>query len=222
MARRLRDLRDRIKETLETVGDPPGDLDRQTAAVLPLWHELLSQIRQAYRRRKAADAWLDFDDLERLAAELLRDPAVRERYRDAEFKHLLVDEFQDTNEAQWRIIGSLADLNCGGTLFTVGDPKQSIYQFRGADVSVFNRERARFGQLEACRVLPLSLSFRSHHALVAQFNDLFQRILVRDEASARRQTTRSPLTNRWKPFRADPPSDAPALELQLLDYGVRA
>ena len=135
----MHELRERIKDTLrETIGDPPGDLDHATAALLPLWHQLLQAVKTTYRERKRASARLDFDDLERLAAEALQDGEVQQRYRGSEFKHLLVDEFQDTNRAQWQIINSLADLQRGGSLFVVGDPKQSIYQFRGADVSVFN------------------------------------------------------------------------------------
>ena len=143
----------------------------------------MDQVHAAYREREHAAAQLDFDDLERLAAGLLHDQGVRDRYRNTEFKHLLVDEFQDTNAAQWQIIRSLADLETGGSLFTVGDPKQSIYQFRGADVSVFNRVRKEFYQHSAAEVLPLSTSFRSHRVLVEQFNTLFKRILTQDEGS---------------------------------------
>ncbi|MYD09592.1 MAG: AAA family ATPase [Chloroflexi bacterium] len=219
VAQAMRALRDRVKEALDSIGEPPGEIDRRTAQVLPLWRKLLSRVRDAYRQRKAADARLDFDDLERLAAELLGDPAVRRRYRNAEFKHLLVDEFQDTNAAQWRIIRSLADLNCGGTLFAVGDPKQSIYQFRGADISVFNRVRARILQLEACRALPLSMSFRSHSALVALFNALFARILV-PEPDNPAHAYEVAFDAGMRAFRDEPPA-APALELQLLDAGMR-
>lgn len=212
----LRELRGRIKAALDTLGEPPDELDRQTAEALPLWHSLLSRVRHAYNLRKQSDARLDFDDLERLAADLLGDRAVQERYRGAEFKHLLVDEFQDTNAAQWRIIQSLADVNRGGTLFAVGDPKQSIYQFRGADVSVFNRVRAHIGQKEACRELPLSTSFRSHSALVDQLNALFARILVPD-ADSPASDYEVAFDQPMAAFRADSPP-APAIELQLLDY----
>ncbi len=219
VAQALNNLCDRVKQGLNAVGDPPGELDRQTAVVLPLWRELMSLARRAYRQRKAADARLDFDDLERLSAELLRDPSARERYRGAEFKHLLVDEFQDTNAAQWQIIQSLADVHCGGTLFAVGDAKQSIYQFRGADVSVFNQVRARICQLDACRELPLSTSFRSHRALVEQFNVLFARILVPDDDSPA-QAYEVAFDRPMRAFRADSPA-APAIELQLLDFHQR-
>ena len=91
--------------------------------------------------------------------------------------------FKTPNAAQWQIISSLADLQRGGSLFVVGDPKQSIYQFRGADVSVFNTVRDQIADQESGLALPLSTSFRSHRPLVEQFNRAFAEILVRDESS---------------------------------------
>ena len=182
-AQLLRDFRNKIKIAIDALGEPPADIDRATAEMLPLWHQLLQQVKTAYQQQKRAKAQLDFDDLERLAAELLQQDEVRKRYRRAEFKHLLVDEFQDSNAAQWQIVSSLADLRQGGTLFVVGDPKQSIYQFRGADVSVFNQVRDQIAKQAAGSALPLSTSFRSHQPLVDQFNALFSEILVRDESS---------------------------------------
>ncbi|MDE2749821.1 MAG: UvrD-helicase domain-containing protein [Chloroflexota bacterium] len=213
-AQSLRSLRARIKDALDSVGAPPGELDRATAEVLPLWHQLLQRVKMTYRERKEERAQLDFDDLERLTAQLLQDPVVRNRYRGAEFKHLLVDEFQDTNAAQWQIISSLADLRQGGLLFLVGDPKQSIYQFRGADVSVFNRVRAELDQLESGRVLPLSRSFRAHRPLIDQFNALFGQILQQD-ADSPVADFEVPLGKAMTAARAKPPA-LPAIEIQLL------
>ena len=218
-AQSLRDLRDRIMSALNETGEPPGELDWATAKVLPLWHKLLRLVQTNYRERKRENAQLDFDDLERLAADLLRDKSVRERYRLAEFKHLLVDEFQDTNAAQWQIIRSLADLQRGGSLFVVGDPKQSIYQFRGADVSVFNRVRDQIAGLDSGCAMPLSTSFRSHLPLVEQINALFERILVRDESSPVKDFEVK-FDEPMEAFRADPPA-LPAIELQLLDSEIR-
>ncbi len=215
----LRELRGRIKESLDEIGSAPGELDRATAEMLPLWHQLLQQVRTTYRQYKQENAQLDFDDLERLTAELLQDEPVRERYRNAEFKHLLVDEFQDTNAAQWKIIQSLADLERSGSLFVVGDPKQSIYQFRGADVSVFNEVRKKIAKLDGSRELPLSQSFRSHRPLVEQFNALFAKILVRDDASPVKDYEvefDKPMTA----FREKPPA-LPAIEAQLLNSEER-
>ena len=218
-AQSLRDLRDRIKETLAETGEPPGDLDRATAAMLPLWHQLLRQVQAAYRERKRENAQLNFDDLERLAALLLQQKDVRRRYRGSEFKHLLVDEFQDTNAAQWQIIQSLADLERGGTLFAVGDPKQSIYQFRGADVSVFGAVRAQIEGKASGLALPLSTSFRSHRPLVEQLNALFARILTRDESSPVKDFE-IVFDQNMQAFRDKPPA-LPAITIQLLEAEER-
>lgn len=215
----LRALRSRIKASLSEIGDPPGGFDRATAEMLPLWHQLLQRLRASYRRYKQENAQLDFDDLERLTAELLQDDQVRERYRNAEFKHLLVDEFQDTNAAQWEIIQSLADLERRGALFVVGDPKQSIYQFRGADISAFNCARNKIANRDTGEELPLSQSFRSHQPLVEQFNQLFAKIFARDESSPVKGYEvefDKPMTA----FRDKPPA-LPAIELQLLDSEER-
>ena len=215
----LRDLRERIKDTLTAIGDPPGELDRATATLLPLWHRLLRDVRTAYRERKWESAQLDFDDLERLAADLLQDDVVQKRYRGSEFKHLLVDEFQDTNAAQWQIIKSLADLERGGSLFVVGDPKQSIYQFRGADVSVFNDVRDQIGDQEAGLALPLSTSFRSHRPLVEQFNALFEKMLVCDENSPVKKYE-VVFGKPMQAFRNEAPA-MPAITVQLLESEER-
>ena len=156
-----------------------------------------------------------FDDLERLAASVLQHPSVRERYRDSEFKHLLVDEFQDTNREQWQIISALAKLEDGGSLFLVGDPKQSIYQFRGADVSVFNHVLNDISAMETGQKLPLSESFRSHRKLVEQFNALFRQIFASEEnrLAAEFQVE---FGNEMTAFRHNSPAGA-AIECLLLD-----
>ncbi len=210
----LRELRGRIKESLKECGDAPSELDWATAEMLPLWHQLLQQARASYRRYKQENAQLDFDDLERLTAELLQDDQVRERYRNAEFKHLLVDEFQDTNAAQWEIIQSLADLERRGSLFVVGDPKQSIYQFRGADISAFNCARKKIANRDSGEELPLSQSFRSHKPLVEQFNKLFAKIFVRDESSPVKDFEVE-FDKPMSAFRDKAPA-LPAIEAQLL------
>ncbi len=119
---------------------------------------LISQIQAEYSRRKAAARSLDFDDLLTHARNLLKfHLAVRRRYKER-FRAILVDEFQDTDELQGEIICLLAEEHGqervfhpferyrglleqitldAHRLFIVGDPKQSIYRFRRADVGVF-------------------------------------------------------------------------------------
>src|SRR6266436_1348495 len=88
------------------------------------------------------------------------------------YRYYLVDEFQDTNALQQELVDLLALGNGRANLFVVGDPKQSIYGFRGADVNVFNTITAKIldiGGIEA----PLRANFRSRPPLIAFFNFIF-------------------------------------------------
>ena len=91
----------------------------------------------AYAEGKRARAALDFDDLELLARDLLRDtPGIRASYAER-FERVMVDEFQDTNATQLGLLELL-----GSDRFVVGDELQSIYSFRHADVRIFRAQRA--------------------------------------------------------------------------------
>jgi ATP-dependent helicase/nuclease subunit A len=98
-----------------------------------------------YAQLKREHGWIDMNDVERTAMELLRDPVlsgwVQERL-DAQVRHLLVDEFQDTNPLQWQALSQWLESYAGAgagapSVFIVGDPKQSIYRFRRAEPRVF-------------------------------------------------------------------------------------
>lgn len=183
----LRIIRTRLIQLGDILGNhPPNWQDEQASELLIRWYRLLGRIQNEYRLAKARESYLDFNDLEARTAELLAgNEAVRGRYQASEFKRLLVDEFQDTNQAQWLIVRHLANLNDDVAMFLVGDPKQSIYAFRGADVSVFDSVRHSVGNHENGNGLQLGLthSFRSHPGLVNAFNKLFAHILIRDENS---------------------------------------
>ena len=112
-----------------------------------------------------------FDDVANAVLEmLLQYPHVLEQVR-ADIKHILVDEFQDTNQAQWRIIEMLSS---GDNLMLVGDPKQSIYGFRGADVAVF--ETVRKSTFNDDNRRELTSSQRSIPSLVQFYNEAFSEI----------------------------------------------
>ncbi|MEJ2029997.1 MAG: UvrD-helicase domain-containing protein, partial [Maritimibacter sp.] len=112
-------------------------------------HNFARPFLREYERRKQARGWLDFDDLITLAGRLMSDPGLAAwvLYRlDGGIDHILVDEAQDTSPEQWRVIESLAREFTTGesarsdqprTIFVVGDVKQSIYSFQGADPSGF-------------------------------------------------------------------------------------
>lgn len=178
----LRTARDYAAWAVEQMGQPPGEADALAAELVPLWINAIQSAQTVYRDYKAQQRALDFADLERMACDLLRDERVQARYQGTEFNHVLVDEFQDTNAAQRDIIYSLTG-NQAGRLFVVGDPKQSIYAFRGADVSVFEQVRHEITEAGGLEIA-LNTSFRAHRALVNGLNAVFSRLLVKSEDAA--------------------------------------
>ena len=172
-------LRDLAKEFCETFDLVFNDDDRRSAERIFQWRELWLHARAKYTQAKTAQRALDFNDLEDLARKLLLNHAsVRERYY-AEFATVMVDEYQDTNAAQRDIIYALASPDQPDRLFVVADGKQSIYGFRGADVSVFTQTRQdiqKFWSDDA--IILLSESFRAHQRLGQAFNYLFERIMA--------------------------------------------
>lgn len=198
-------------------------LDVQAAALLPALLRLLDIVLLEYQRRKDERQALDFDDLEGRAAQILTEnPAVRASLQ-AELRAVLVDEFQDTNERQRLIVYALTGFSPlpkgegpGGRvvdLFIVGDSKQSIYKFRGADVSVF-RQVQRDIQASGGQRLDLDLTFRAHSGLLETLNALLAPILGETDDPAR------PYLVPFAPLRAyhqEPRSKAqpPFVELHL-------
>jgi ATP-dependent helicase/nuclease subunit A len=176
----LKTLREAAK-ALESTGalEEIGPADEAAAVMLQLWRDLWRHLLATYDRLKEARQALDFDDLEWLAWKLLAQSPRPRRLADfvAGINHLMVDEFQDTNITQQRIVYSLAHPAEEGRLFVVGDAKQSIYRFRQAQVAVFNRTSHDIESLTGHPALPLSRSFRTHSSLVSALNDLFDRVL---------------------------------------------
>lgn len=110
---------------------------------------------------------MDFDDLILNTYHLLKNNSeVRDRYR-ARYQHILIDEFQDTSELQWALVQLLRGSE---SVFVIGDPKQSIYGFRGATRDMFAVFRADF---PACEVVNLETNYRSYPEVVAIANAIF-------------------------------------------------
>ncbi len=156
-----------------------GPDDVRAAEALQCWRVLWDYISAIYDDLKEQARALDFDDLERLAHRLLtgRPRDIRVQATIDGIRHLMVDEFQDVNEVQGDILMALADLSAGGKFFAVGDAKQSIYRFRQAQVKVFNGVARAVQDQTSHGPLPLNRSFRTHAALVAALNDVFERVL---------------------------------------------
>jgi ATP-dependent helicase/nuclease subunit A len=128
---------------------------------------LIAAIGDELCARKRDDGVLTFDDLIAETHALLSTlPAVRERYA-RRFRAILVDEFQDTDRIQADVVRLLAAGSPSPLVFLVGDEKQSIYRFRGADVSVFHEMREELGH-----ELTLGTNFRSVPAILEFVNTL--------------------------------------------------
>jgi len=148
-----------------------------------------------YRNEKAKRAVLDFGDLLVLTARMLRDNRPVRAYFKGRFDVFFVDEFQDTDPLQAEIIAFLCERRDtppadsmeevrleDGKLFVVGDPKQSIYRFRRADVQVYERFKRLFGtENGGGRVGKMYRNWRSTPALLKGFNDIFSRVFVPPE-----------------------------------------
>lgn len=135
---------------------------------------LSARVETTYRMRKDARGFLDFDDLQRKTRDLLeRDPEIRGDCLNR-FRVVMVDEYQDTNPLQKELIRLLA--GPGQRLFIVGDPKQSIYLFRGADVSVFSQSQREIAE-KGGRNLYFQESFRSRQGIIDFVNAFFSRIM---------------------------------------------
>jgi ATP-dependent exoDNAse (exonuclease V) beta subunit len=129
--------------------------------------ELLELFSARFEAAKTRRAGIDFEDLQILAARLLERAEIGEAYRNR-FSHLLVDEFQDTNRLQLRLIEALRGPR--SELVAVGDEFQSIYGFRHADLDVFRQQRQLLARRADAELMELSGNFRSRPQLVAAVN----------------------------------------------------
>jgi ATP-dependent helicase/nuclease subunit A len=164
---------------------------RHLAALL----ELFSARFEAAKERRAG---IDFEDLQILAARMLERAEIGEAYR-ARFSQILVDEFQDTNRLQLRLIEALRGPRT--ELVVVGDELQSIYGFRHADLEVFRRQREEIDRRADAELMRLSGNFRSRPEIVGAVN-LFGEALLGERYRALRVGTPA---SQKAPFDTDDP-----------------
>jgi DNA helicase II / ATP-dependent DNA helicase PcrA len=106
--------------------------EEYTERVASFYDQTVAEVYDLYQKRLFASNAVDFDDMLFLTVDVLeRFPEAREKWQEA-FRYILVDEYQDTNHAQYRLLQLLAEKH--RNVFAVGDPDQSIYGFRGADI----------------------------------------------------------------------------------------
>ncbi len=185
-----------VRERIGAVKEAAEALRRTTAEGATrrlMWEIAQFTLREAASRRRSGE--LEFHDLLVLSRSLLRDPEhgwdVRRRLR-ARYTRFLLDEFQDTDPIQCDLAALLASpepdardhrwnelVTDPGRLFVVGDPKQSIYRFRRADIAAFLRARSAFGATPH----RLTRNYRSTPPIIEFVNHVFRDLIVADAES---------------------------------------
>ena len=186
-------------------------------AVLTLLRPCVTRIRARFIHR----GWILFDGLLARARALLRDhPSIRERLKH-QYRAILVDEFQDTDPVQYEMVLYLAEQPGQtatawdavalepGKLFIVGDPKQSIYAFRRADIEAFDRV-VEMIRRSGGEVHDLITNFRSHAAVLEVVNAVFDRLFIQRTGLQPRHVPLTPTPGRESTFAG------PGVELRLV------
>lgn len=156
------------EEKTDAVETDDDFLISTTRDLLTLYKRVLTD----YQNAKLSQSTLDFNDLQLKTRDLLRDnEEIRQKLFDR-YKFYMVDEFQDTNKLQYDLVMRLTNKLESANLFIVGDPKQSIYAFRGADVRVFNKTRKKIVE-NGGLAISLQENFRSLHGLIGFTNYFF-------------------------------------------------
>lgn len=197
---RVTELRKKAKGALQELEKyfrrGPEEHRRELQAVAPLVRELVSLVRDflaAYQEAKARRGQLDFSDLEHYCLKLLCrldeegrvHPTVVARELARQYREIMVDEYQDTNDLQDLILqvltGAAGEEDAPPSLFMVGDVKQSIYRFRMANPGLFLAKYLAYSREEgsSSRKILLSANFRSRREVVDGVNWIFRRIMTR-------------------------------------------
>lgn len=141
--------------------------------------ELLISIDNKYMEEKKDLSVLDYDDLQIQVLKLLDKKDIREYYQN-KFKYFMIDEFQDTNELQRKIFYKLTSVTEAldqSNLFIVGDPKQSIYGFRGSDIDVFYDTIKDISYTTNEKPITMNINYRTNHGVLDFINNIFTPIM---------------------------------------------
>ena len=143
--------------------------------LVELLRDFVADFAQAYLERKKAENAFEFGDISHFAIEILeRFPEVRRFYQER-YHEVMVDEYQDTNHTQERMLDLLSK---GQNRFMVGDIKQSIYRFRQADPQIFSDKfKAYQEDSSQGKLIVLKENFRSHLEVLEATNDVFKRLM---------------------------------------------
>lgn len=153
---------------VEVYSSPNSDLETKFTSNLKELHTLLQKVYQNYTEALNEENKIDFDAIIAKTAEVIKKVST-------DYKYIMVDEFQDTNGLQLEIVNHIAK---NKNLFLVGDGKQSIYSFQGAEIEVFN---TAVGELTK---VPMNKNFRSDKQILKFVNDVFQTLFEPQDKKA--------------------------------------
>lgn len=137
---------------------------------IELLKSIMQDIKSLYDTKLKELGNLDFDEIIEKTFSVIK--AVK-----TNIKYMMVDEFQDTNSLQYEIIKN--SLNANSNLFVVGDSKQSIYAFQGAEIEVFNEAISDTNYIS--QIVPMDVNFRSDGVVLSSVNKIFSKILTKNE-----------------------------------------
>lgn len=160
------------------------DIENSFEDIIKNIDSLIQQVRKKYFNKIEQDGKLDFDRILEAANSLVKNPKANLR----RYKYFFVDEFQDTNEIQWNLIKNSANLykdeELSANIFLVGDEKQSIFEFQGAEVSTFAKaiEDIKHIKGESSIITPKMVdNYRSDQSIISFVNEVFESIMVKDK-----------------------------------------
>ncbi|MBF1111796.1 MAG: helicase-exonuclease AddAB subunit AddA [Streptococcus sp.] len=158
-----------------TVLDYQERYHEDTWDLAKIFQTFMSDFVEAYRKRKRQENAFEFADISHYTIEILENfPQIREAYQER-FHEVMVDEYQDTNHIQERMLELLSN---GQNRFMVGDIKQSIYRFRQADPQIFNEKFQSYAHNpKEGKLILLKENFRSSSEVLSATNDVFGRLM---------------------------------------------
>ena len=171
---KFKDWIERLKEVFAIPLDLANERINRSLETVKKLFDLTKKYGEEYEKIKIEENAVDFNDLERLAYNLLQNEAVKEEVQNT-YKYVFVDEYQDVNSVQESII-NLVSLN---NAFLVGDSKQSIYAFRGCNPTYFKEKLNRFEGGEGVAI-SLDNNFRSASSIISAVNKIFEPIMSED------------------------------------------
>lgn len=188
-----------LRQALQAIRQlPPAQYSNQQwqiiGAITRLLHQAVAALTVVFQQRGE----VDFAEITARASQALGDseaPTDLALALDYRIKHLLIDEFQDTSISQFQLIGKLVmgwETGDGRTLFAVGDPMQSIYRFREAEVGLFLQARQQGIGYITLEPVTLTANFRSQQGIVDWVNDTFSHIMPGEENIAKGAVAYSP------------------------------